>query len=201
MSGASSRSHALPTVLFFRLGQDDTVYAERAHMTLRLADRPPSSPSRFDLKTRVSRVQSQSQCRLSTDSTVRNTDTPIHRFEIVHRLPSRNHAAVYHRTTHSSLSFRSAPLPDEKHAMPTENRPPPRPQTVPSVPTSHDLPRSGTLLKVMVGYVSPYTSPLQRNELFLKTNDQMNVIMEQIKHQQERQRATRSHLSAGLSST
>ena len=53
----------------------------------------------------------------------------------------------------------------------------------------------------MVGYVSPYTSPLQRNELFLKTNDQMNVIMGQIKHQQERQRATKSHLPVGLSST
>ncbi|CAM4852241.1 unnamed protein product, partial [Rotaria magnacalcarata] len=40
------------------------------------------------------------------------------------------------------------------------------PQTA---PTTYEVKRGGKIYKVVVGYVSPFTSPLQRQELHLKT--------------------------------
>ena len=163
-----------------------------------LTDRPPSSPSRFDLKTRLFRSQSQFHTRLSKDSLPTPPETPISLFDIVHRPPSQNNVRIYRQNTGITLTFQSSANKDEKpHLLPSTEQRPPRPQTV---PTSYEVKRGNKVYKVVVGYVSPFTSPLQRKELHLKTDGEMNLVIQRIKQQQDEQRASKPQVWLGVPS-
>ena len=176
------------TPVFFCSGQDDTVYAEHRHVPLKMTDRPPSSPSRFDLKTRLFRSNSQHQFRPVSEPAPARPKSPVSLFEVVHRPPSQNHPRLYRPQTDGSPKFKSASFQNDKY-QPLPSQRPPRPETVPNTPTTYQVKRGGKIYKVVVGYVSPFTSPLQRNELHLKTEGEVDLIMKQIQQQQEKQRA------------
>lgn len=173
---------------------------------MKLAERPPSSPSRFDLKTRHYRSQSQHQMYSLIEKTPEPPETPIGLFEIVHRPPSQNHVRFSRQNTDiPSISFKSSSFIDEKTYQKQQQQLNNkqkllRPQTaIPSVPTTYEVKRGSKIYKVIVGYVSPYTSPLQRKELHLKTDGEVNTVIKQIKEQQEKQRASKPQVWLGLS--
>jgi hypothetical protein len=183
--------------LLVYLGQDDTVYAEHRPVPLNMLDRPPSSPSRFDLKTRLFRSQSQYQIRSPPESVSPRSKSPISLFEIVHRPPSRNHVRLPRQNTDLVSTFKASSLREDRSQQQQqqhpqlrfkEQKPPPRPQTV---PTTYEVKRGGKIYKVVVGYVSPFTSPLQRKELHLKTDGEVELVIKKIKQQQEKQRASK----------
>lgn len=173
----------------FSSGQDDTVYAEHRHVPLKMTDRPPSSPSRFDLKTRIFRSHSQHQFQPPSEPAPTRPKSPVSLFEVVHRPPSQNHPRLYRQQTDLSPKFKSASFQEDKYQpMPSQKLV--RPETVPTTPTTYQVKRGGKIYKVVVGYVSPFTSPMQRNELHLKTEGEVDVIMKQIQQQQEKQRTS-----------
>ena len=180
-----------------------------------MSNRPPSSPSRFDLKTRIFRSQSHSLFSeyLTPPSTatappppppqsasqptrpeappslpVPRPKSPVSLFEVVHRPPSQSQTRLLQRQhTAPTLSYKSSSFVEEKSsAMPGPR--PARPDTVPSTPTTYQVKRGGKIYKVVVGYVSPFTSPLQRNDLHLKTEGEIEGIVKQIREQQHQQR-------------
>ena len=187
--------------IFYHVGQDDTVYAEHRPMPLTLIDRPPSSPSKFDLKTRLQRSQSQYQVRSSTKATPDRVTSPLSLFEIIHRPPSQTPLPM-HRS-HIDIDqpigkFKSSSFQEDKTVL--QQTKPFRPQTVPTVPTTYEVKRGGKIYKVIVGYVSPFTSPLQRKELHLKTDTEVESVVQKIREQQEKQRASKPHVWLGLPS-
>jgi len=166
---------------------------------LKLNARPPSSPSRFDLKTRLYRSQSQYQIRPSTESVPDRSELPINRFEIVHRPPSQNLVRLFRQNTDLTANFKSSSFREDKiQQQQSDKQKLVRPQTVPTAPTTYEVKRGSKIYKVIVGYVSPFTSPLQRKELHLKTDGEVDLIMQQIKQQQEKQRASKPQLWLGL---
>jgi hypothetical protein len=185
----------------FHLGQDDTVYAEHRHVPLKLLDRPPSSPSRFDLKTRIYRSQSQYQLRSPSEPILSRPKSPISLFEVVHRPPSQNTSRLYRQTTDLTSTFKSSSLREIKNQQQQQSNEQKliRPQTVPTVPTTYEVKRGGKIYKVVVGYVSPFTSPLQRTELHLKTDGEVDLILRKLKQQQDQQRASKPQVWVGLS--
>jgi hypothetical protein len=195
-----TKNEAMTIDSIFHLGQDDTVYAEHRPIPLKLLDRPPSSPSRFDLKTRHFRSQSLYQMRPSIEPIPEPSKSPINLFAVVHRPPSQNHLKLPQKNAarasrFKSLSFQIQKTPPEALYNPPK---PPRPQTVPTTPVTYEVKRGNKIYKVIVGYVSPYTSPLQRKELHLKTEKEVNVVMQEIKQQQEKQRASKPQVWLGL---
>ncbi len=186
---------------FLRIGQDDTVYAEHRPPPIKLLDRPPSSPSRFDLKTRLYRSQSQYQSRPSVESIPDAVESPTTLFEIVHRPPSRNHVRLSRQNTDLLGAFRSSFFREDDKANEQLNKQRlVRPQTVPTAPTIYEVKRGSKIYKVVVGYVSPFTSPLQRKELHLKTDGEVDVVLQEIKKQQEKQRASKPQVWLGVPS-
>lgn len=178
------------------LGQDDTVYAEHRPIPLKLTDRPPSSPSRFDLKTRLYRSQSQHQLYSSIQTVPEPPETPMNRFDIVHRPPSQSHVRFYRQNTDLPSTLKSSSFVDEKtYQTQLIKQKFVRPQTV---PTTYEVKRGSKIYKVIVGYVSPFTSPLQRKELHLKTNGEVDQVVKQIKDQQEKQRTSKPQVWLGL---
>ena len=173
------------------LGQDDTVYAEHRPVPLKLTDRPPSSPSRFDLKTRLLRSQSQYQIHSSTETISTRPKSPISLFEVVHRSPSQNNLRLHRQNTDLTSTFKSSSFREEKSQQQFNEQRSARPQTVPTTPTTYEVKRGNKIYKVVVGYVSPFTSPLQRKELHLKTDREVDLVMQKIKQQQEKQRASK----------
>jgi hypothetical protein len=115
--------------------------------------------------------------------------SPISQFEIIRRPPSQNHSRLYRQNTDIVSTFKSSSLREEKSF--NEQRSPSRPQTVPTAPTTYEVKRGGKIYKVVVGYVSPFTSPLQRKELHLKTDGEVDLVMQKLKQQQEKQRASK----------
>ncbi|CAF0745649.1 unnamed protein product [Rotaria sp. Silwood1] len=177
--------------------KDDTVYAEHRPVPLTLIDRPPSSPSRFDLKTRIFRSQSQHYVSPPTESVSTHSKSPKSLFEIVHRPPSQNRTQLNRQNTDLSSTFKSSSFKEDKNQSQQQFNKPKlsRPQ---AVPTTYEVKRGGKVYKVVVGYVSPFTSPLQRQELHLQTDGQIDLVIQQIKQQQERQRASKPHVWLGL---
>ncbi|CAF4209340.1 unnamed protein product [Rotaria sp. Silwood2] len=177
--------------------KDDTVYAEHRPVPLTLIDRPPSSPSRFDLKTRIFRSQSQRHVCPPTESVQTDSKSPRSLFEVVHRPPSQNHNQLNRQNTDLSSTFKSSSFKEDKNQPQQQFNKPKlsRPQTV---PTTYEVKRGGKVYKVVVGYVSPFTSPLQRQELHLKTDGEVDLVIQQIKQQQEQQRASKPHVWLGL---
>jgi hypothetical protein len=183
-----------PRNLFY-LGQDDTVYTEHHPIPLKLIDRPPSSPSRFDLK-KLYRSQSQYQIH----QPVQSESTKL--FEIVHRSPSQSHIRLRRHKSDLTAKFKSSSFQEEKpqqQQQQSDKQKQTRPQTVPTVPATYEVKRGGKIHKVIVGYVSPFTSPLQRKELHLKTDGEVDLVTKQIKQQQEKQRASKPQVWLGLS--
>jgi len=181
---------------FFCLGQDDTVYAEHRPVPLKLTDRPPSSPSRFDLKTRLYRSQSQYQIRPSAESVPDRSEIPINRFEVIHRPPSQNLVRLFRQNTDLTAKFKSSSFREDKtQQQQSDKQKLVRPQTV---PTTYEVKRGSKIYKVIIGYVSPFTNPLQRKELHLKTDGEVDLVMQQIKQQQEKQRASKPQVWLGL---
>ncbi|CAF3324694.1 unnamed protein product [Rotaria socialis] len=180
--------------------KDDTVYSEHRPIPLKLADRPPSSPSRFDLKTRIFRSQSQYHMRSAQEVTPTRPRSPVSMFEIVHRPPSQINSRLNRQTSELSSTFKSPSLKEDNNSQQQQiNQPkPPRPQTV---PTTYEVKRGGKIYKVVVGYVSPFTSPLQRQELHLKTDGEVDLVIQKIKQQQEQQRLSKPHVWLGLPPT
>jgi hypothetical protein len=188
------------SIYFYYVGQDDSVYAEHRPMPLTLIDRPPSSPSRFDLKTRLHRSQSQYQIRPSTKSTPDRVASPLSLYEIIHRPPSQTPLPMHRSHIDQSIvKFKSSSFQEDKTVLQLSNQPKPfRPQTVPTVPTTYEVKRGGKIYKVIVGYVSPFTSPLQRKELHLKTDGEVQSVVKKIQEQQEKQRASKPQVWLGL---
>ena len=170
---------------------------------MKLIDRPPSSPSRFDLKTRLFCSQSQYQIRSHAEPAPGPAESASNLFEIVHRPPSQNHVRFPRQTLDPTTKFKSASLQFEKKGqeLQTQFNPPrpPRPQIgPPPTPTTYEVKRGSKIYKVIVGYVSPFTSPLQRKELHLKTDGEVDVVLKQIREQQEKQRASKPQVWLGL---
>jgi hypothetical protein len=181
---------------YFCLGQDDSVYAEHRCVPLKMTDRPPSSPSRFDLKTRLLRSQSlfQSCSPILTSTTVSSLKPPANLFEVIHRPPSQHQSRLLDRqTTDPSLSLKAS-LFTEKTLPLSAGTKTTRPESVPSTPTSYQVKCGGKIYKVVVGYVSPFTSPLQRNDLHLKTDEEVDIMVKQIKQEQDKQRNKQRHM-------
>ncbi|CAF4248851.1 unnamed protein product, partial [Adineta steineri] len=183
--------------------QDDTIYSEHRPVPLKMTDRPPSSPSRFDLRKRMASSQSQFYTRPPSASDLTSTNTSISRFEIIHRPPSQNRIHISQTNTDVSSIFKSSSLDDEKVQLLQPQQKPDkprliRPRTSTTIPT-YEVKRGSKIYKVVVGYVSPYTSPLQRKELNLKTDGEIDLIFKQIKKQQEIQRASQQQIWLGLS--
>jgi len=178
------------------LGQDDTVYAEHRPAPLKMMDRPPSSPSRFDLRRRMSSSQSQFYTGPPAETVPICTNTPLSRFDIVHRPPSRNRVYLSPRNTDITSVSKPFFFGEEKTQQPTEKKVP-RPRTSPPIPT-YEVKRGSKIYKVVVGYVSPFTSPLQRTELNLKTDGEVDIVIQQIKQQQEIDRANKQQIWLGL---
>ncbi|CAF0829139.1 unnamed protein product [Adineta steineri] len=184
--------------------QDDTIYSEHRPVPLKMTDRPPSSPSRFDLRRRMASSQSQFYTRPPSASDLTSTNTSISRFEIIHRPPSQNRIHISQTNTDVSSIFKSSSLDEEKVQLlqPQQQKPDKprliRPRTSTTIPT-YEVKRGSKIYKVVVGYVSPYTSPLQRKELNLKTDGEIDLIFKQIKKQQEIQRASQQQIWLGLS--
>jgi hypothetical protein len=129
--------------------------------------------------------------------------SPLSLFEIVHRPPSQSHHAPLSRQhiDQSTVKFKSPSFQEEKSILQQSNQSkPPRPQSVPTTPTTYEVKRGGKLYKVIVGYVSPFTSPLQRKELHLKTDGEVDLVIKKIQQQQEKQRASKPQVWLGLSS-
>ncbi len=181
------------------LGQDDTVYREHRHVQLPLANRPPSSPSRFDLKTRVARPPSQSAYHAHFEPPPTSVPSRTSLFEIVHRPPSQNKIRP-HRISTAPVSISKSSSFNQQPQSSLEQKP--RPRTTSALirqpPQTYEVKRGNKIYKVVVGYVSPFTSPLQRQELHLKTDGQIDGVMEQIKQQQIQQRASQPHVWLGL---
>jgi hypothetical protein len=188
----------------FCLGQDDTVYSEHRPIPIKLTDRPPSSPSRFDLKTRLYRPQSQYQIHPPVESIPDRSESKISLFEIVHRPPSHNHVQLPRQNIDLTAKFKSSSFQEEKTQQKQQQQlnkqKPARPQTVPTAPTIYEVKRGSKIYKVVVGYVSPFTSPLERQELHLKTDGEVDLITQKIKQQQEKQRASKPQVWIGLPS-
>jgi hypothetical protein len=189
------------TFFCFCLGQDDTVYAEHRPVPLKLINRPPSSPSRFDLKTRLYRSQSQYQIRTPVESIPDRLETPINLFEVVHRPPSQSLVRLHRQNTDLTAKFKSSSFREDKTQQKEQSDKQKliRPQTVPTAPTTYEVKRGSKIYKVIVGYVSPFTSPLQRKELHLKTDREVDLVMQKIKQQQEKQQTSKPQLWLGLS--
>lgn len=185
---------------YYFSGKDDTVYAEHRPTPLKLADRPPSSPSRFDLKTRIYRSQSQRQMRTPVDLTPTGSKSSVSMFEVVHRPPSQTHIQLHRQNTDTALIFKSPSMKEQerKASQQINQQKIIRPQ---SVPSTYEVKRGGKVYKVVVGYVSPFTSPLQRQELHLKTDGEVDTIIQKIKQQQEQQRLSKPHIWLGLPPT
>jgi hypothetical protein len=66
-----------------------------------------------------------------------------------------------------------------------------RPTSGPATPTMYQVKRGGKIYKVVVGYVSPFTSPLERNDLHLQTEGEIDAVVTKIKQQQDQQRKLR----------
>lgn len=182
------------------LGQDDTVYAEHRPMPLTLIDRPPSSPSKFDLKSRMYRSSSQHQLRSPTSAVPEPSELPLSLFEVVHRAPSRNLNRLPRQNSDPANGFKSGSFQlDTKTKQSSEPPRLSRPITAPTAPVTYEVKRGGKIYKVIVGYVSPYTSPLQRTELHLKTDGEVDKVIKQIREQQEKQRASKPQIWLGLS--
>lgn len=168
-------------------------------MPLTLIDRPPSSPSRFDLKTRLYRPNSQHQIRPSTAANAEPAEPPLSLFEVIHRSPSRNLTRLPRQNSDPTVAFKSASFQIETKAKQTsEPARPARPITAPTAPVTYEVKRGGKLYKVIVGYVSPFTSPLQRTQLHLKTDGEVDVVIKTIQEQQEKQRTSKPQLWLGL---
>ena len=168
-------------------------------MPLTLIDRPPSSPSRFDLKTRLYRSNSQHQIRPPSSADPEPAEPPLSLFEIIHRSPSRNLTRLPRQNADPTIAFKSASFQIETKPKQSSEPPrPPRPTTAPTAPVTYEVKRGGKLYKVIVGYVSPFTSPLQRTELHLKTDGEVDVVIKKIREQQEKQRTSKPQLWLGL---
>ena len=187
-------------IFLFFLGKDDTLYAEHRPVPIKLMDRPPSSPSRFDLKTRIIRSKSQHYTLPSSATTSTHPKDSQALFEVTHRPPSKIHVRLSRQNTDLIPSFKSSPLQEAiNQQQPNEQRSS-RPLTASTTPTTYDVKRGGKVYTVIVGYVSPFTSPLQRQELHLKTDGENDLIIQQIKQQQEKQRLSKRQIWRGLSS-
>ena len=158
-----------------------------------MTERPPSSPSRFDLKTRIFRSQSQSRLVSQTDTQVTRPKSPVALFEIVHRPPSQNFQRIHRQPSNPSISINPTTIIDDKSLInQLINRP--KLERAPSTPTIYQVKRGGKIYKVVVGYVSPHTSPMERNDLHLKTEGETDQIVKQLKKQQEKQRTIQSQI-------
>ena len=88
-------NNKLEILLYFLvLGKDDTLYAEHRPVKLKLNERPPSSPSRFDLKTRIHRSQSQHQDFIPQKIVSDRPKSPVSLFQVIHRPPSQSHTRL-----------------------------------------------------------------------------------------------------------
>jgi hypothetical protein len=128
--------------------------------------------------------------------------SPLNLFEIVHRPPSQNHLHLSRPNLDpTTATFKSPSFQEDKKVLQQINQSKPaRPQTVPTAPTTYEVKRGGKIYKVIVGYVSPFTSPLQRKELHLKTDGEVDSVIKKIRQQQEKQRASKPQLWLGLPS-
>ena len=127
-------------------------------------------------------------------------ETLLNYFEVVHRPPSQKSIRLPRQNTDLTSQFRSDSIQLTK--TPSSTEPiihPARRQTVSNVPTIYEVKRGSKIYKVVVGYVSPYTSPLQRKELHLKTDHENDLMKKQLIEQQDKQRASKPHLWTGLS--
>lgn len=168
-------------------------------MPLTLIDRPPSSPSRFDLKTRMYRSSSQHQILPPTTTVPEPSEPPVGLFEVVHRAPSRIQTRLPRQHTDPTNAFKSASFQIDTKTKQTSEPPRSfRPITAPTAPVTYEVKRGGKIYKVIVGYVSPFTSPLQRTELHLKTDGEVDKVIKQIRDQQEKQRASKPQVWLGL---
>ncbi|CAF0893544.1 unnamed protein product [Adineta ricciae] len=178
--------------------QDDTVFAEHRPTPLKITSRPPSSPSRFDLRKHMASTESIFYTRPPTEVASLPPNAPLSRFDIIHRPPS--HIRV--RSSPRHVEVTSSPLKlsasDEDNFQQAPK--PIRPRTSPPIPT-YEVKRGGKIYRVVVGYVSPHTSPLQRRALHLKTNEELDTVFKQIKQQQNIQRATKQQIWMGLSTS
>lgn len=183
------------------------MYAEHRPAPLNLIERPPSSPSRFDLKTRTLRSQSQNR----SDPPPREAmsappKSSLSLFEIVHRPPSRCHTRLQRENTNFQPTFKASFLREDKTQLELQAQTQPQIQsdeqkslkTQSVVPKTYEVKRGGKVYKVVVGYVSPFTSPLQRQELHLKTDGEVDLIIQKIKKQQEKQRLSKPQVWLGL---
>ncbi|UJR33079.1 hypothetical protein I4U23_020538 [Adineta vaga] len=168
--------------------QDDTVCSEHHPIPLKIADRPPSSPCRFDLRKHMASTDSLFYTEPSVETVRLPPNAPLSRFDIIHRPPSRIRVRSSPRNFDVTTPLKSSPIDEDKPQQQINQPRPIRPRTSPPIPT-YEVKRGSKIYKVVVGYVSPHTSPLHRRELHLKTNEELDVVFKQIKKQQEVQRA------------
>lgn len=159
---------------------------------MKIGERPPSSPSRFDLKTRINRTQSHNRSLPVSDRIPNKRPTsPSTMFEVVHRPPSQVVRHLTRQPSDPSLHLKPPTDFDDKLSS-SQSVLRSRLEKAPATPTIYQVKRGGKIYKVVVGYVSPFTSPMERNELHLKTQTENEQIIKNIQKQQEKQRTNTS---------